>query len=101
MYLCSVYPVASYMGAWIEIVSLEKEQFIASVASYMGAWIEIRLAFVTSSASNVASYMGAWIEIRVSRYKKYTCQSHPIWVRGLKYIKVSFTGNSRKSHPIW
>jgi len=35
-------PVAPYMGAWIEMVSVHPNNERLAVAPYMGAWIEIQ-----------------------------------------------------------
>ena len=55
----------------------------------MGAWIEIPAAMLSKSKVIVAPFMGAWIEISVScRYCCYVFMSHPLWVRGLKFLKM-------------
>ena len=52
----------------------------------MGAWIEIALSNLASALSHVAPYMGAWIEIVTLTYSDYFLpESHPTWVRGLKF----------------
>ncbi len=52
----------------------------------MGAWIEMYNSDKGTRSPTVAPYMGAWIEIRTSK-RLAICQreSHPTWVRGLKY----------------
>ena|SRR5690625_486233 len=78
--------VASYMGAWIEIPSLDVKRALYCVASYMGAWIEIMQEKLLILRRRVASYMGAWIEIISILIGNYLLgTSHPIWVRGLKF----------------
>ena len=38
---CAVWVVASLVGAWIEMYTLENEVINCEVASLVGAWIEI------------------------------------------------------------
>ena len=38
-----MYPVAPFMGAWIEIISVSGCKYGSSVAPFMGAWIEISM----------------------------------------------------------
>ena len=56
-----------------------------AVAPYVGAWIETSLYSRILSQSIVAPYVGAWIETCTPNLYKYTCMSHPMWVRGLKH----------------
>ena len=52
----------------------------------MGAWIEItNLELLKKYLRSVAPYMGAWIEIVNTPIGTYGWQSHPTWVRGLKF----------------
>ena len=50
----------------------------------------------------VAPRVGAWIEINnhlgVCVYEN---QSHPVWVRGLKYGHFNFLISDETSHPVW
>ncbi len=56
------------------------------VASYMDAWIEINRNLVFIIKNIVASYMDAWIEIFMHYFMHFWAVSHPIWMRGLKYV---------------
>ncbi len=56
------------------------------IASYMGAWIEILQSLQTYLLYKIASYMGAWIEMRTTGGDAANTSSHPIWVRGLKSL---------------
>ena len=55
------------------------------VAPHMGAWIEISRLGNLSGYLVVAPHMGAWIEIKHQFHRLVGLQSHPTWVRGLKY----------------
>ena len=60
---CAIYPVAPYVGAWIETKLFQRNNVPRRVAPYVGAWIETRRWLPIT-----------WIIIG----------SHPTWVRGLK-----------------
>ena len=53
----------------------------------MGAWIEIVQESADSVRTLVAPFMGAWIEIYLVIPPKIIFVSHPLWVRGLKYVQ--------------
>ena len=58
--------VAPFMGAWIEIISIELcVNSDSDVAPFMGAWIEIIKASILQLWISVAPFMGAWIEIEI------------------------------------
>ena len=58
-----------------------------SVAPLVGAWIEIITEHPVETGYNVAPLVGAWIEIQYfRRYDEEEAKSHPLWVRGLKYL---------------
>ena len=78
--LHAVNPVESYMGAWIEIPVVARLLMELIVASYMGAWIEISFCLIFTPS---------------------TITSHPIWVRGLKYLSQPPIPMHSLSHPIW
>ena len=81
--------VAPHMGAWIEIVIEKKLMSRSKVAPHMGAWIEIKSNQSWIIKSRVAPHMGAWIEMVVIQPLLPISVSHPTWVRGLKFSKVS------------
>ena len=57
----------------------------------MGAWIEIfTLTVQCLPLAHVAPHMGAWIEIIYHKWILVSFQSHPTWVRGLKYLFFPF-----------
>ncbi len=92
------------MGAWIEIGSgIVSSVWVLPVAPYVGAWIEISGSCVSNTSwYRVAPYVGAWIEIKKRTLSATTSvTSHPMWVRGLKYIIACASGGIPKSHPMW
>ncbi len=53
----------------------------------MGAWIEILHNIIKQWIEVVAPCVGAWIEINsVRNFNQEYVESHPVWVRGLKYL---------------
>ena len=67
----------------------------------MGAWIEIVILLIYNCQYYVAPYVGAWIEmISFITYYIFT-QSHPMWVRGLKYQIQLHDPQHMMSHPMW
>ena len=69
----------------------------------MGAWIEIPAAMLSKSKEiKVAPFMGAWIEISIKKLRRVEQnESHPLWVRGLKFIVTGSTACLKTSHPLW
>ncbi len=55
------------------------------VAPHVGAWIEIFKPAVYPVIDLVAPHVGAWIEMPKILPRLPRGQSHPTWVRGLKY----------------
>ena len=55
--------VASFVEAWIEIISACVKGFLIVVASFVEAWIEILRCEGIEDGSSVASFVEAWIEI--------------------------------------
>ena len=50
----------------------------------------------------VAPHVGAWIEISCSLASPFWLYlSHPMWVRGLKYIALFDVIIGQSSHPMW
>ena len=46
--------------------------------------------------------MGAWIEIDLRVYCDWSSvASHPLWVRGLKYLRNALLKGNMQSHPLW
>ena len=45
--------------------------------------------------------MGAWIEIEINGETRGQSLSHPLWVRGLKYIQRQEIKYKHPSHPLW
>ena len=52
-------------------------------------------------ADAVAPHVGAWIEISASVPSLEMVSSHPMWVRGLKWLGLSFLRAALGSHPMW
>ena len=73
------------MGAWIEMTTTVLTTARPSVAPHVGAWIEIDIPLEISLPFVVAPHVGAWIEIKRQIYADKGLQSHPTWVRGLKF----------------
>ena len=90
-YLCRVYYVAPYVGAWIETTWALPDEVAAEVAPYVGAWIETIKSFEWYKVHRVAPYVGAWIETYKFALGSLTRQSHPMWVRGLKHFNRIIT----------
>ena len=63
------------------------------VASFTGAWIETLNINKSSTGSSVASFTGAWIETHIMMFYGYIRVSHPLRVRGLKLLQ------EQKRHP--
>ena len=57
------------------------------VAPHVGAWIEIDLLRLAISLLSVAPHVGAWIEITAANAPLRYSESHPTWVRGLKFMR--------------
>ena len=49
----------------------------------------------------VAPHVGAWIEIFIKEDVALGSESHPTWVRGLKFAGVKVAEEQVKSHPTW
>ena len=49
----------------------------------------------------VAPYVGAWIETYNGIDLPFQHLSHPMWVRGLKRLRVLLLAMTLKSHPMW
>ena len=78
--------VAPHVGAWIEIKVINKVPVQIPVAPHVGAWIEIIRTILSSYSADVAPHVGAWIEIGTAKRVFTPLQSHPTWVRGLKFF---------------
>ena len=53
----------------------------------MGAWVEIDIVTKAEVRDFVAPYVGAWVEIQKADMSGATwIESHPMWVRGLKFL---------------
>ena len=77
--------VAPFVGAWIEIHKLIKENTYELVAPFVGAWIEMVKCVQWKCDFYVAPFVGAWIEIYSTRTTpKPLPPSLPSWERGLK-----------------
>ena len=79
--------VAPHVGAWIEIRVLYGGWQDLIVAPHVGAWIEIDRRNGYKYPQYVAPHVGAWIEIRGTGQNRSCWESHPTWVRGLKYSR--------------
>ena len=95
----TIYTVAPFAGAWIEIIELSDNSRLAVVAPFAGAWIEMTtvkndLPYLRSLPSrerglkslfywkgvawkNVAPFAGAWIEIFSSCSKMHGTEVAP------------------------
>ena len=72
------------------------------VAPRVGAWIETITLLMKSRVCLVAPRVGAWIETSiVMLFFNLFRTSHPVWVRGLKHIKVTGKAADIMSHPVW
>ena len=72
------------------------------VAPLVGAWIEIQSTPLQTTTKSVAPLVGAWIEILPrTRGSEMLKQSHPLWVRGLKFIEDGMIAADAESHPLW
>ena len=49
----------------------------------------------------VAPYVGAWIETLTDSIEEVSILSHPMWVRGLKLLRLPIILHLLKSHPMW
>ena len=77
--------VAPFVGAWIEIALAILSLALLAVAPFVGAWIEIWKRKQSVLINKVAPFVGAWIEIPTLVAVNEKLESHPLWVRGLKY----------------
>ena len=67
----------------------------------MGAWIEIELApKIARDIFKVAPLVGAWIEIKYGQCISTIFPSHPLWVRGLKSIFLTYTNCTKQVAPL-
>ena len=66
LYCPETYPVAPYVGAWIETSLPLSREMSPNVAPYVGAWIETVREPLLPNLRLVAPYVGAWIETRLS-----------------------------------
>ena len=97
-----LYPVAPFAGAWIEMaiaVDLIRELIVAPFA---GAWIEIVNENVLIDGNPVAPFAGAWIEISTVFPTDLAYSSLRSPERGLKsqyqdYIRVTHSRSVRRS----
>ena len=71
------------------------------VASFMEAWIEIVSFRIDCCDKRVASFMEAWIEIVLQVSDLSGFQSPPSWRRGLKSGVTSPFPSPIKSPPSW
>ena len=79
------------MGAWIETSVQSADLSHMYVAPRVGAWIETATLRNKCKSYPVAPRVGAWIETPHFELKIRRCESHPVWVRGLKLIGNFFT----------
>ncbi len=66
------------------------------VASLVDAWIEICSFRNIRTVESVASLVDAWIEIVCIKRSNRLFESHPSWMRGLKYFPKQIIKQSRK-----
>ena len=71
------------------------------VAPHVGAWIETRYCCNETNRDTVAPHVGAWIETRTKLTNPTYHESHPMWVRGLKLIRIIPCSQCTGSHPMW
>ena len=94
--------VAPHVGAWIEIITRVGTGKTSLVAPHVGAWIEILGTTLHIYTRIVAPHVGAWIEIFAGWIMRTKLMmSHPMWVRGLKYVHFGALAFFMPSHPMW
>ena len=71
LHLLQFFPVAPYVGVWIETSTFLSVVRYYHVAPYVGVWIETWIHFELHVQSNVAPYVGVWIETQT--YRLITC----------------------------
>ena len=64
----------------------DKEYREFPVAPFVGAWIEIFKWQEVDEYKEVAPFVGAWIEILLKSYMESKVRSLPSWERGLKFV---------------
>ena len=83
----SIFGVAPFAGAWIEIPIVQGLCIPKTVAPFAGAWIEIFVDLKRISCCVVAPFAGAWIEIvKVMLTVSNLPKSLPLRERGLKLL---------------
>ena len=81
--------VTPCMGVWIETYRSISILRALSVTPCMGVWIETEKGMITKSMTKVTPCMGVWIEtLPISSQKTNSLPSHPVWVCGLKLLKI-------------
>ena len=65
--ILSIFGVAPFAGAWIEMLTRSRKNLKQDVAPFAGAWIEILKKQLLSWTAFVAPFAGAWIEIGAER----------------------------------
>lgn len=79
-----------HASAWIEIVKWKRPIMSVPVALHMSAWIEISKIMSDKRDLSVALHASAWIEIIGGSGE--CLESHPVWVRELKYSQANGKG---------
>ncbi len=88
------------MGAWIEIRRCCV--ILLDIMSHppVGAWIEMLSEGIKPFSAAVAPPVGAGIEIKINLSNaKELQESHPPWVRGLKYTTSKKNGEINSRTP--
>ena len=80
--------VAPHVGAWIETCVFCKSTVLFIVAPHVGAWIETSYSDLFDLIKDVAPHVGAWIETKTPDDVLPIKKSHPMWVRGLKPLRL-------------
>ena len=93
--------VAPRVGAWIETPASPDDLKLSDVAPRVGAWIETHSQTAHATQTGVAPRVGAWIETLDNALKVISVESHPVWVRGLKPVALSYLQQAERSHPVW
>ena len=75
-----------------------------AVVPRVGAWIETNIALTKTNgiSATVVPRVGAWIETMLpGNNTTFTMWSYPVWVRGLKRIRLRRSPVGGWSYPVW
>ena len=102
------YCIANKSGRFALLVN---QEVVCFISFYIILWVIILLFFAKYLSLHrdiqpfaeyaVTPCMGVWIETFVLAQYGFVAQSHPVWVCGLKHIRLTFTEYPIMSHPVW